>query len=108
MSGRSRLAGLFFRYISMIDVDLRLLAGLKRLLPGLHLVVGHDHTDYQWKHLAPHLSKGWLAADERRAMADYEASLFDGDGTLRPEAMPRFETAKGGGVVGTVSEPRPV
>lgn len=87
--------------------SIRRIAGLKRLLPGLHLVVGHDHTDYQWKYLAPYLSKGWLAPDERRAMADYEARLLDGDGALRPGAMPRFEPAKGGGVVGTVSEPRP-
>ena len=83
--------------------SIRRIAGLRRLLPGLHLVVGHDHTDYQWKYPAPYLSKGWLAPDERRAMADYEASLFDGDGALRPEAMPRFEPGKDGSVVGTVS-----
>ena len=84
--------------------SMREITGLRRLLPGLHLVVGHDRTDYRWKHLAPSLSKGWLDPDERRAVADHEASLFDGDGALRPEAMPRFEPGKDGGVVGTVKE----
>jgi glyoxylase-like metal-dependent hydrolase (beta-lactamase superfamily II) len=81
------------------------IAGLRRLLPGLHLVVGHDHTDYQWKHLTPYLAKGWLSEDERRALSRYEASVFDGSGGLRVDAMPRFQSGASGGAVGTVSEP---
>jgi len=79
-------------------------AGLKRLLPGLHLLVGHDHTDYQWKKLVPYLSKGWLDEAERRDLSRYESELFASDGTLRAEALPRFLPDAAGGPVGTVSE----
>ena len=72
----------------------------------LHLLVTHDHTDYQWKHLVPFLSRGGLTEAERGAMARYEASVLDGDGTLRPGAMPAFQPDPAGGPVGTVSEPR--
>ena len=82
------------------------IAGLKKLLPGLHLLVGHDHTEYQWKHLFPYLAKGWLSEAERRALSEYEAGLFDNDWTLRRGALPRFERAVSGGAVGTVSEAR--
>jgi glyoxylase-like metal-dependent hydrolase (beta-lactamase superfamily II) len=92
----------------MEQVDsIRRIAGLKRLLPGLHLLVGHDHTDYQWKCLVPYLSKGWLSEEERRALSAYESTLFEPDGTLRPGAAPKFERS-GSGAVGMVSEPRNV
>ena len=81
------------------------IAGLRRLLPGLHLVVGHDHTDYQSKLLAPFLAKGWLSEDERRALSDYAARLFDSNGALRADAMPRFQSTADGRAVGTVNEP---
>jgi len=87
--------------------SIKKIAGLKRLLPGLHLLVGHDHTEYQWKRLAPSLSKGWLNEDERPALSVYESSLFDNDWKLRPGAMPQFQRDVNGGVVGTVSEPAP-
>jgi N-acyl homoserine lactone hydrolase len=82
------------------------IAGLRKVLPGLHLLVGHDHTDYQWKHLLPHLAKGFLTEDERRAMSEYEAGLFGRDGKLRADNLPRFQPGAGGAPVGTVSEPR--
>jgi N-acyl homoserine lactone hydrolase len=81
------------------------ISGLKALLPGLQLLVGHDHTDYQWKHLAPGLSKGWLTAEERRAMNEYMARLFDSADTLRAGALPQFQPGRDKGAVGTVSEP---
>jgi glyoxylase-like metal-dependent hydrolase (beta-lactamase superfamily II) len=84
--------------------SIRKIAGLKTLMPDLHLVVGHDHTDYQ-KLLAPALAKGWLSTEERRALADYEAALFGPDGRLCPASMPRFVPDAHGGTVGTVSEP---
>src|SRR5262249_2338062 len=71
--------------------SIKRIAGLRRLLPGLHLLVGHDHTEYQWKHLVPYLSKGWLSEDERRALSVYQSSLFERDGALRPSAMPKFQ-----------------
>lgn len=86
--------------------SIRRIAGLRRRLPELHLLVGHDHTEYQWTHLAPGLSKGWLSEDERRALSAYETGVFDGDGNLRPSAMPRFWPGANGSRVGTVSEPR--
>ena len=81
------------------------IAGLRRLMPGLHLVVGHDHTEYQWKYLTPCLAKGWLSDDERRAIAEYEANLFDAEWRLRRDALPRFRPGAEGHAVGTVSEP---
>ncbi len=77
------------------------IVGLKRLLPGLHLLPGHDHTEYQWQHLVPYLAKGWLSEDERHALAEYESSLFDSSWGLRPGSLPRFQPGKQGGV-GTV------
>jgi glyoxylase-like metal-dependent hydrolase (beta-lactamase superfamily II) len=85
--------------------SIRRIAELKRLLPGLHLLVGHDHTAYQWRHLAPQLSKGWLSEDERRALSQYESGMFESDGTLRADAVPRFVRGADAGVVGTVTEP---
>jgi glyoxylase-like metal-dependent hydrolase (beta-lactamase superfamily II) len=79
------------------------IAGLRKALPGLHLLVGHDHTDYQWKHLVRYLAKGALTDEERRAIREYEAVLFDGAGRLRPSALPEFLT-RAGGAVGTVCE----
>jgi len=84
--------------------SIKKIAALRQLLPGLHLVVGHDHTEYQWKYLTPFLAKGWLSEDERRALSGYEASLFEGDLRLRPDAMPQFAPDRNGGPVGTVSE----
>ena len=80
------------------------IARLRKLLPGLHLLVGHDHTDYQWKRLAPYLAKGWLADGERRALHAYESALFQSDGTLRDSALPRFRRGTDP-AVGTVTEP---
>jgi glyoxylase-like metal-dependent hydrolase (beta-lactamase superfamily II) len=78
---------------------------LKRLVPGIYLVPGHDHTEYQWQHLVPYLSKGWLTEDEQRSLANYESKLFDSSWALRPEDLPKF--VLGGNVrgVGAVSEP---
>jgi len=79
------------------------IAGLRKLLPGLHLLVGHDHTDYQWRHLVPYLSKGWLTDEEQRALSSYQSNLFANGTTLRADALPQFRL--GAGPVGTVSEP---
>jgi glyoxylase-like metal-dependent hydrolase (beta-lactamase superfamily II) len=81
------------------------IARLKRVLPGLLLVPGHDHTDYQWKHLVPYLSKGGLTEDERRALSDYESRLFNGGWMLEPARLPQFQPDKKGGRIGAVSEP---
>jgi len=86
--------------------SIKRIAQLRRVLPGLHLLVGHDHTEYQWTYLSRCLSKGWLSEDERRALSDYQSSLFESDGTLRANALPYFQRAKDSGSVGTVSEPK--
>ena len=81
------------------------IAGLKKRLPGLFLVPGHDPTDYQWKHLAPGLAKGRLTEDERGALAAYEARLFGDGWTLRADDLPRFVPGPAGAEAGSVSEP---
>lgn len=86
--------------------SIKRIASLRTLLPGLHLLVGHDHTEYQWKHLVPYLSKGWLTEGEQSALSEYQSSLFESDWTLRAGAMPQFQRGLDRGVVGTVSEPR--
>jgi len=86
--------------------SIRRIAGLRKALPGLHLLVGHDHTEYQWKHVVPYLSKGWLTDDERRAMTEYQERLFDADGRLRAGALPQFQRGESE-IVGRVSEPQP-
>jgi glyoxylase-like metal-dependent hydrolase (beta-lactamase superfamily II) len=83
------------------------IAGLRKALPELHLLVTHDHTDYQWKHLVPGLSKGGLSEEDRSAMSKYESGVLDGGSALRPGAMPEFEPDMKGGPVGTVRELRP-
>jgi N-acyl homoserine lactone hydrolase len=85
--------------------SIKKITGLKKLLPGLHLLVGHDHTDYQWQHLIPFLSKGWLSDEERRALLEYEARLFAGEWALQPDAMPQFQCDPAGAAIGTVREP---
>jgi N-acyl homoserine lactone hydrolase len=85
--------------------SIRKIAGLRPLLTGLHLLVGHDHTEYQSKLLVPCLEKGWLSEDDRRALSQYESSLFADDWTLRPDAMPQFQRDTNGGATGRVSEP---
>jgi glyoxylase-like metal-dependent hydrolase (beta-lactamase superfamily II) len=84
--------------------SIRRIRELKRLLPGLHLLVGHDHTEYQWKKLVPSLSKGWLDESERVELSRYEATLFESDGSLRASALPAFIPSASGGAVGSVSE----
>ena len=85
--------------------SIKKIAELKRILPGLYLLPGHDHTDYQWKHVVPCLSKGWLTVDEQRLWSQYESNLFDSAWRLKPTDLPRFQPDKNGGNVGTVSEP---
>ena len=84
--------------------SIRRIAGLRKVLPGLHLLVGHDHTEYQWKHLIPYLAKGSLTDAEQRALTVYQSRLFDADGRLHADALPQFQSVAGKSV-GTVSEP---
>jgi hypothetical protein len=74
-------------------------------MPGLYLLPGHDHTDYQWKHLVPSLSKGVLTEGDRKALSEYEGRVFGSDWALLPAALPKFQPGKKGERVGTVSEP---
>lgn len=66
------------------------IAELKRRLPDLVLVPGHDHTAYQFDHLVPGLAKGGLTVAERAAIHDFEATVFTDEGRLRPDAVPHY------------------
>src|SRR5581483_9270587 len=85
--------------------SIRKIVALRRLLPGLHLLVGHDHTEYQRELLVPFLTKGWLSDADRRALSRYESSVFASDGSLRPDALPQFRRDAADSVTGTVTEP---
>lgn len=86
------------------NASIKRIAELKRRLPELVLVPGHDHTAYQFQHLVPGLAKGHLTQTERAGIRQYEAHVFTGDGHLRPEAMPRYLPGNPPGYVGQVTE----
>jgi glyoxylase-like metal-dependent hydrolase (beta-lactamase superfamily II) len=93
----------FNRKVGDEQIDsIKKIIGLKKILPGLHLLPGHDHTNYQWKHVVPYLSKGWLTTEELHELSEYESNLFDSAWMLRPADLPRFQPDKSGG---SVSEP---
>jgi hypothetical protein len=79
------------------------IAELKRRLPALVLVPGHDHTAYQFDHLVPGLAKGGLTVAERVALHDFEATVFTDEGRLRPEAVPHYLPGQAPGYVGQVT-----
>jgi glyoxylase-like metal-dependent hydrolase (beta-lactamase superfamily II) len=89
--------------IARQNTSIRQIADLKRLLPDLVLVPGHDHTGYQFDHLAPGLAKGHLTEAERDAVRRYEATVFSEGGRLRAEAVPRFVPGPAPHAVGSVS-----
>jgi N-acyl homoserine lactone hydrolase len=85
------------------NAAIKRIAELKRRLPDLVLVPGHDHTAYQFEHLIPGLAKGHLTAAERAAIRDFESSVFTPEGRLRSEAQPRYLPGHPPGYVGQVS-----
>jgi glyoxylase-like metal-dependent hydrolase (beta-lactamase superfamily II) len=85
------------------NASIHRIAELKRRLPDMVLVPGHDHTAYQFDHLFPELAKGYLTAAERVAIRDHEEATFTRDGRLRPEAIPRYNPGPPPGYVGQVS-----
>jgi hypothetical protein len=89
------------------NASIKRIAELKRRLPDLVLVPGHDHTPYQFEHLVPGLAKGHLTAEERVAIRDYERAVFTPGGRLRPEATPSFIPGKPPDYVGQVSPAPP-
>ena len=72
------------------------------------IVPTHDHTAYQFKLLDRFLADGEWSPDERQAIKDYEAQLFDGKrGTwhLPDSALPHYLPPDQPGKIGAVSEP---
>jgi glyoxylase-like metal-dependent hydrolase (beta-lactamase superfamily II) len=88
--------------------SIRRLQQLRQTLPELVLIPTHDHTAYQRDHIAPFLADGTLSPEERQAITDYEARLFDAPWHLPDPALPRFLPATDGGPIGQVSEPEAV
>jgi hypothetical protein len=89
------------------QVDLiRRIRALRRTLPNLVLVPGHDHTAYQFEHLKPFLADGVLSSEELQAFKAYETSVFDASDNLLRTALPRFIPSPNGGALGGVAEPR--
>ncbi|TQF02184.1 N-acyl homoserine lactonase family protein [Kitasatospora acidiphila] len=85
------------------NASIRQIAELRRRIPELILAPGHDHSDYQFKHLAPGLAKGGLTPEERAAIRAYEETVFTAGGRLHPEAVPRYLPGTGADHVGRVS-----
>lgn len=78
---------------------------LRRALPHLVLVPGHDHTAYQFEHLVPFLADGVLSSEQIQAIKAYETVVFDASDNLLPAALPRFIHSPKGGPDGSVAEP---
>jgi glyoxylase-like metal-dependent hydrolase (beta-lactamase superfamily II) len=76
--------------------SIRRIQRLRRALPDMVIVPGHDHTDYQYQLLQPFLADGVLSPDEREQIKTYESRLFDDFGHLVPSAMPHFIPAAHG------------
>ena len=89
------------------NATIKRIVELKRRMPDLVLVPGHDHTAYQSEHLVPGLTKGYLTAAERDAIHDFESTVFTPEGGLRPEAWPRYRPGGPPGYVGQVSPAPP-
>lgn len=86
--------------------SIRRIQHLRQALPEMVLVPAHDHTDYLSRYLDPFLADGRLSLEERHAVKDYEARLFDGEWHLAPDALPGFLPSQGNGGVGSVAEPK--
>jgi hypothetical protein len=78
---------------------------LRQALPEMVILPCHDHTAYQFDYLDPFLADGTLSADERLAIHDYEARLFDAPWHLPDHALPGFLPAANGSPIGRVAEP---
>ena len=89
------------------NAAIKRIAELKRRMPELVLVPGHDHTAYQFEHLVPGLAKGYFTAAERDAIHDFESTVFTPEGGLRPEARPRYLPGQPPDYVGQVSPAPP-
>ncbi|MCH5584917.1 N-acyl homoserine lactonase family protein [Shimazuella sp. AN120528] len=63
---------------------------LRKALPNMVIVPTHDHYDYQYKYVHRFFEDGILTEEERDQLLQYEASLFDQNGHLKPEAYPAF------------------
>ena len=89
------------------NAAIKRIAELKRRMPDLVLVPGHDHTAYQFEHLVPGLAKGYFTAAERHAIHDFESTVFTPEGGLRPGARPVYLPGQPPDFVGRVSPAPP-
>lgn len=85
--------------------SIRRVQRLRDALPEMVIVPGHDHTRYLREYLDPFLADGVLSPEERQAIRDYEARLFEPGWRLALSALPRFLPPADGGNVGAVTEP---
>jgi N-acyl homoserine lactone hydrolase len=83
--------------------SIRRIQALRRVLPDLVVVPGHDHSAYQFEHLVPFLADGVLSAEERQAIKAYETAIFDAQDNLLANAQPHFIAPSDGGTLGTVA-----
>jgi N-acyl homoserine lactone hydrolase len=75
---------------------------LRKALPNLIVVPGHDFSVYHAQYLKPFFKKGGLSNEELTQIKEYEKQLFKGDYTLPEEQMPKFLPPAHGGNVGLV------
>lgn len=78
------------QWVSKQNASISRISELKRALPDLVVVPGHDHTAYQFEHLEPGLAKGYLTPEERADIRQYESGVFTPEGRLRPKRMPQY------------------
>jgi N-acyl homoserine lactone hydrolase len=91
-------------WVSKQNASIKRIAELKGTLPDLVLVPGHDHTAYQFEHLEPGLAKGYLTAEERARIRQYESAIFTPEDRLRSMRRPHYIPGGPPDYIGSVTE----
>lgn len=78
------------------------IVNLRKLIPNLVIVPGHDPTEYYTNYLKPFFQDGILSKEELEQIQDFEKRVFTSDYTLVEEYLPQFIPSPDGGKVGTV------
>lgn len=80
----------------------RRIVNLRKQIPNLVIIPGHDPTEYYTDYLKPFFQDGILSQEGLEQIQGFEKRIFTSDYTLLEEYMPRFVRSPDDGKVGTV------